>query len=292
MAKAVWLTEDLGLAPRGTLIHDAGASPATAATAARDAINQGANVIVGPIFSAQTPAVLQAAGDVPVITLSNDDTLAQIGAWVFGVTPRQSMQAVVSYAKSSGAQRIALVQSGDEVSARAGRALAEVAGAGVKTLPSVSAQTNPEDMRAALKTAGGGALPDIVYIPSRSERALAQGVAAVKAGVTTIGSLQWSSLPERDMKRLDKACFTGPDPVRFNQLSSNFRAHLEEDLGVISALAVDGVALAHSSGGNARLDRNASVEGLLGAAEFSARRTCLRTLSILRIDGGSVVRVA
>lgn len=291
MAKAVWLVEDFGGLPGRTQVLDAGDTPQSAAAAATEARTKGASIIVGPLFRTQTPAVLDAAGAIPVLTLSNDDALAEQGAWVLGVAPRQSLEAVANYAKSSGAKRLALVHSNGPLSERSHAALTTAARARRLTvLPSIPDSTPPSGVAAALRAAGQGQLPDIVYIPERQERAIAQAVSAVQAGVTTIGSLQWSGLPQNELKRLDKACFTGPDPVRFNSLSAAYRHNLEEEMGVIAALTVDAVAVAHEF--KAGEPPRKPITGLLGETSLNRNRTTTRALSILRIDGGNVVKVA
>ena len=290
MAKAVWLVEDFGGLPGRTQVIDAGETAQSAVAAVTEARAKGASIIVGPLFRTQTTAVLEVAGEVPVLTLSNDDALTARGAWVLGVTPRQSLEAVASYAQATGATRLALVQSVGPLSDRSQAALTTAARARRLTvLPSVPASTSPSGMATALRAAGAGQMPDIVYVPAREETAIAQAVAAVQAGVTTIGSLQWSGLPHNALKRLDKACFTGPDPVRFNSLSAAYRNNLEEEMGVIAALAVDAVAVAHefTAGGPPRKP----VTGLLGETSLNRDRTTTRDLSILRIDGGDVVKV-
>ncbi|MGV6848184.1 MAG: penicillin-binding protein activator [Marinibacterium sp.] len=291
MAKAIWLAEDLGAAPTRAQILDAGDSPETAAAAAARAVGDGANILVGPLLRQQVPATLQAAQAVPVLTLSNDDALTGQGAWVFGVTPAQSAGAVLRYARESGARRITMLAAPAALGSRAAGALSAGArGARATILPPVPAATAPADMGAALRQAGSGSLPDILYVPGTGAGVLDQAVAAVATGVTTIGSLQWSGLPEGQFSRLDKACFTGPDPVRFDRMSSSFRAQLDEDMGVIAALAVDAVAFARTNG--AKPAGRQPVDGLLGAVRFRPDRTAERALSVLRISGGGVARVA
>ena len=290
MAKAVWLVEDFSGSSNGkTTVLDAGETPQAAAQAARDAVARGANVIVGPVFRNQTPAVVEAAGSIPVMSLSNDTTLAATGAWVFGVTPAQSVDTVLRYAKGTGADRIAVLETGGALGRRASQAFQSGARqARVTALPAIPATTRPEDIRTALQQAGGGSMPDIVYVPETGKTALGQAEAAVRTGVTTIGSLQWSGLDQAQLGRLDKACFTGPDPIRFDRLSSLFRAQLEEEMGVIAALAVDAVGLAQSVGGGQALNARKSYPGLLGDTRFDRDKTCKRTLAILRIDDGAV----
>ena len=61
----------------GIDIFDAGSTPDSAVTAARTAVDSGAQMLVGPVFGAQAQAVSRAVGSrVPVVTLSNDASLA------------------------------------------------------------------------------------------------------------------------------------------------------------------------------------------------------------------------
>jgi hypothetical protein len=194
---------------------------------------------------------------------------------------------VLAYAAKTGAKRLAMLDTGSALDGRAARAFAT----GRKTgLPRVSAGTAPADMAGALRRAGGGVMPDLLYVPNAGPSALTQAVASVRAGVTTIGSLQWSGLAQGDLERLDKACFTGPDPVRFNRLSNAYRTQLEEEMGVIAALAVDAVEMAYHLQSNGRSTRK-PVEGLLGPTRFQRDGSFERQLAILRIDGGDVVPV-
>ncbi len=293
MAKAVWLQEDLGGLPERTFVLDAGETKEQAVSAAQDAVGKGANLLIGPLLRDQTPGVVRAAGQVPVMSLSNDNALAHSGAWVFGVTPRQSADAVLRYAKTAKTKQVAMMDSGDTLSGRAASALDQGARkAGITQVTKIPASTASGQIAETLRRAGGGQMPDILYVPTSDDLAQSQAVAAVGAGVTTIGSLQWSGLSRDAFLRLDKACYTGPDPVQFNRLSAAYLSQLDEQMGVIAALAVDAVALAHQVGGGARLDRKKPIQGLLGQYQFRPDRTLNRELAVLRINGGGVERVA
>ncbi|MEO0378848.1 MAG: penicillin-binding protein activator [Pseudomonadota bacterium] len=293
MAKTVWLVEDLSGQRGRTQVLDAGETAGTAGAAAQKAIAQGSNVIVGPLFRDQTPAVVKAAGQVPVISLSNDAALAQQGAWVFGVTPSQSAEAVLRYAKQSGARRVTMLETSGALGPRAHSALTKGARkARVTPLPTVPSATAPGGMRQAMMAAGGGQMPDIIYVPTSNQKILDQAIAAVETGVTTIGSLQWAGLPPKTLTRLDKACFVGPDPNQFNRLSATYRSQLDEEMGVIAALAVDAVAMAQQLGGRRSLQDRSPTNGLLGPTRFRPDRTAERTLAVLRITGTGVQRVA
>lgn len=293
MAKSIWLAEDMGVSPNRARILDSGNAPDTAAAAAAQAIAQGANVIVGPLFADQTRAVLKAANNVPVMTLSNDNALAQEGAWVLGVTPAQSVDAMLRYSREANASRITYLEMQGALGRRANAALLDgTRNSKLNLLPPIPGETSASQMAGAMRQVGGGKMPDIVYIPSAAPAALEKAVAAVGSGVTTIGSLQWSGLPPDQFKKLDKACFTGPDPAKFDALSAGFLTQLDEEMGVIGALAVDAVAVAQSAGGTSNIASHKPVDGLLGTTQFRSDHTCQRDLSILRIIGGGVSQVA
>jgi branched-chain amino acid transport system substrate-binding protein len=95
-----------------------------AAAAANDAISDGSKVILGPLFAADVRAVqnVARAAGIPVITFSNDASVAQAGTYVMGYQPGQEIARVVGYARSRGISKFgALVPQGryGDISAKA-----------------------------------------------------------------------------------------------------------------------------------------------------------------------------
>lgn len=88
---------------------DTQANPATAAAQARAAINEGANLIIGPLFSdnARAIAPITRPAGVSVITFSNDRSVAQPGVYLMGFQPEQQVARVVQYAHQTGLRRFA-----------------------------------------------------------------------------------------------------------------------------------------------------------------------------------------
>jgi branched-chain amino acid transport system substrate-binding protein len=76
----------------------------SATAAANAALADGAKIILGPLFAAEARAVLPVAraANVPMITFSNDASLADPGSWVLGFQPSQEVQRVVGYARQRG----------------------------------------------------------------------------------------------------------------------------------------------------------------------------------------------
>ena len=102
---ALFLSESdrLELLPRDT------EGPGGAAAAASSALDAGAELILGPIFAnaVQDVAPIARARNVPVISFSNDGTVAGNGVFVAGFTPENQIDRVVSFARSRGAQKFA-----------------------------------------------------------------------------------------------------------------------------------------------------------------------------------------
>ncbi len=93
------------------LPKDTGGDPARAASAAREAIAEGAAVILGPLFAAETSAVapIALAAGVPVLAFTTDASQARPGVWVLGQLPEPAVRRVVAAARAAGAERFALL---------------------------------------------------------------------------------------------------------------------------------------------------------------------------------------
>lgn len=78
-----------------------------AAAAARQAIADGNKLILGPLLSEDVSAVapIARAAKVPVLSFSNDTSVAGNGVFIMGFVPGQSVERVVKYARSKGHQR-------------------------------------------------------------------------------------------------------------------------------------------------------------------------------------------
>src|SRR5690606_24883287 len=87
-----------------------------AGTAAANAIRDGNKLILGPLLREDVSSVLARArpADVPLITFSNDTSVAAPDVFVMGHVPEQSVTRTVAYASQQGARRFAaLVPNGD-----------------------------------------------------------------------------------------------------------------------------------------------------------------------------------
>ncbi len=78
-----------------------------AAAAARQAVADGNKLILGPLLSEDVAAVAPIAREakVPVISFSNDSSVAGNGVFIMGFVPGQSVERVVAYSRAKGHQR-------------------------------------------------------------------------------------------------------------------------------------------------------------------------------------------
>ena len=98
--------EDVVLLPR-----DTGGTASGAREAARSAISDGADLILGPLFSAAAAAAGEAAAEagVPVIAFSTDETVAGDGVYLLSFPPGEEVRRVTEYVLGQGASRLAFI---------------------------------------------------------------------------------------------------------------------------------------------------------------------------------------
>lgn len=96
-----------------------------AQSAARAALAQGADVILGPIISDNVAAASQVAArsGVPLLAFSNDQTVADRGRYLLSFPPEAEVDRVVSYAAAQGVQNFAFLGPDDAYGRRVRRAL-------------------------------------------------------------------------------------------------------------------------------------------------------------------------
>lgn len=272
----------------GIDIVDSGSTAESAVTAARDAVAAGAQMIVGPVFSAQAEAV-SAAVRVPVVTLSNNTALAGGGTFVFGVTPAQSAQAVLSMAAQRNLRTVATVVPPGTFGTQSLEAAVQVGRALGLTMRPAVVQADGTGLVAALTQ--GSALPDAIYLPV-ADPSLASFADALRgSGVQLLGSTQWSALDLSGRPAFRDAWFAAPDPIRFAAFDDAFRAATGADGGIISGLAFDGVELLRILGQAGQLSargltRDEGFTGVLGPYRFLRSGLCERGLGVLRVGAG------
>src|SRR5579872_7139305 len=104
MALAEFLNPNLQL-----LIKDDGGTPQGAQAAAQQSVDEGAEIILGPLFAASVPPVAQVARGhgISVIAFSTDSSVANRGVYLLSFLPESDVNRVVEYAASAGKRSFA-----------------------------------------------------------------------------------------------------------------------------------------------------------------------------------------
>ncbi|MBO38125.1 MAG: hypothetical protein CMM75_02950 [Rhodospirillaceae bacterium] len=139
------------------LPRDTKGTPKGALLAARDAIQEGAQILLGPVFggSAQAIAPLASRAAINMVSFTNDRTVASDSTFVFGLLPEDRVKRIVSYAFLRGIRRFAALipegPFGNKVLSDYSKAVSQVGGVLVK---SARYDRNHSSLTAAVKNLG------------------------------------------------------------------------------------------------------------------------------------------
>ena len=278
-------------------VRDSGTTDETAVAAARAAVDGGAKMILGPLFSSQCRAVAAAVGrGIPVIALSNDSDIAGGNLFVFGITALQSAKTVIGFAAGRGVRRIGIVVPPGEYGARSIAAVTAVTTGFGLDLSDPVITDSAAGLIELVQNAGGGAVPDAVYLPSVSGPFAAQAAALKAAGLQILGSDQWSAIDPSRNDDLIGAWFPAPDPIGFEAFAIALRESSGAEPGILAGLAYDAVEMARLLGRFAQqnsdgLQREAGFNGVLGTYRFLADGQCERSLAVLSVSRGATTLI-
>ena len=296
MRDAATLGGDVLSAAGEMTLFDTADAPETAAAAAQAAVAGGARMIVGPLFGAQVAAVRQAAGaDIPILTLSNDTSVAGGGVYVLGVTPEQSAQSVLSFAARRGLDSVGVVAAPGEFGTRSAAAARAAGRATGQSVTEPVFETDPASAVTKLKAANGGAMPKAVYLPGAG--AELEGLAAAFRGeAQVLGSAQWSARDPANLPALRGAWYAAPDPLAFEPFALAYQETHGSSPGILAGVAFDGVETARLLGRIQEqtedgLLREKGFSGVIGPYRFDRSGLCSRGLAVLNVDAGAITLI-
>jgi len=149
-----------------------------AAVAARQAIAEGAKLILGPLTADEVRAVspLARAASVPIISYSNDESVAGNGVFLLGYSPEQSVERVIGFARARGLTNFAALVPKGVYGERAGGAfLAKVKAVGGTVVAMETFDRSPASVQAAVKRLGASSSYDALLIADVGRIALQAG---------------------------------------------------------------------------------------------------------------------
>ena len=291
-------------------VYNTGASPEQAATVATQAVNDGAKIILGPLYAdaANAAGIAVANRGVNVLAFSNNSSIAGNNVFVLGPTFDNTANRLVSYAGTKGIQNFSIVH-GDDLQGAVGRdAIANAVRNGGKTVGSV--QSYPMTQQGIISAAGpiansirssgsqavfltGGVNADLPLI------ATALPEQGIDPAVTQyIGLTRWDVTPQAlALPGLQGGIFAMPDTQMISLFESRYAAAYGQNPHPLAGLAFDGIAAigALLAQGNpealsvAGLTQSQGFQGTQGVFRLLPNGTNQRALAIAQIQNNQVV---
>jgi ABC-type branched-subunit amino acid transport system substrate-binding protein len=140
---------DILLMPKAT-----GGNAAGAQHAAQEAIGEGADLILGPLFAEEVTAIapITQAAQVPVVAFSSDSTVAGNGIYLLSFPPDQDVHRIVDYAALNNLTSFAaLIPEGDYGNRVRAAFVQAVADHGARVVALETYPPRPEEMNAPVK---------------------------------------------------------------------------------------------------------------------------------------------
>lgn len=271
-----------------------------AAAAARQAVADGNKLILGPLLSEDVAAVAPVARDakVPVLSFSNDSSVAGNGVFIMGFVPGQSVERVVAFSRAKGHQRFgALVPKtvyGDRSAAAFRSAVAEAGG----TLVAVESYDRSATALtgAARRLANAGAMDAVLIADSGGNAVRAVPVVKGTGNRQILGTELWNtdaSLGGNAAMR--GSWFASVSDGLYGQLASKYRTRFGKAPYRLASLGYDSVLLTvriarEWKPGTAfpasRLLAADGFGGIDGIFRFNNRGIAMRALEVSEVGAG------
>lgn len=285
------------------LVKDTGGTPEGARAAAQEAVSQGAELVLGPLFAQEVPAAAQVTrqAGIPMIAFSTDASVASQGVYLLSFLPRTDVQRIIPYAAANGHTAIAALLPDNAYGTVVEAALREtIASTGAHL---VVVQRYALD-RGAMQTAAEAVADivlagqaDAIYMPDGGDAVpfLAQIIAAKGVdldAVKLLGSGQWNDSRIKTESTLYGAWYPSPDESGFDSFAARYRAAYGIDPFPTASLGYDATILAAGLAANYGAQRYSvatitdpnGFRGIDGAFRFLSNGSNQRTLAIYQIN--------
>ena len=303
MALAEFNNPDLQL-----LVKDDGGSAPGAQQAAQQALDEGAEIILGPLFALTVGPVGRAARarGVPVIAFSTDTNVAARGVYLLSFLPEADVERIIGYAASQGRRSFAALVPDNVYGSVAEAAFKQAVGrAGGRV---IALERYPLD-RAQMQTpvrnvAQAASQADAIFVPDGTDAVPTIVQTLTANGIDTkrvqlLGTGLWEDAQIFSNPLLDGAWYAGPDSTGFRNFSARYRTRYGKDPVRTASLAYDAVALVAAlvkTQGRQRfsddvLTNSSGFTGIDGLFRFRPDGTNQRGLAVLRVSptGGQII---
>lgn len=291
------------------IYNTAGSAP-QAATVATAAVNDGAKIILGPVFAeaANAAGVAVANTNVNVLAFSNNTSIAGGNVFVLGPTFRNTAERLVRFAGRQGKSKIMVVHA-QNISGAAGKAAVDraIANVGAVNAGSTSYEFSPDGVVSAVsrvKNQIQASNADAVMFTSDSAGALPLFAQLLPETGVSSASTQFMGLTRWDIPAqtltlpgLQGGWFAMPDTTMNARFKARYSAAYGENPHPIAGLGFDGIAAigALVAAGNrdalskTALTQNSGFQGTNGIFRLRADGTNERGLAVAQVRDNQVV---
>jgi len=288
------------------LVKDDAGTPQGAQQGAQQAVDEGAEIILGPLFGQSVPAAAQVTRNrgISMIAFSTDSSVAGRGVYLLSFLPESDVSRIVEYAASTGKRSFAaflpenaygnVVEAAfkQAVARRNGRVIAfEKYNAAQMQTTAASIGPNLANADSLLLADDGDALVGVADT-------LAASGANLKR-LQLLGTGLWDNPRVFANANLRGGLYAAPDPSGFRNFAARYRTKYSGDPVRTATLAYDAVALiaalARTQGGQRFspevLTNPSGFAGIDGLFRFRSDGTNERGLAVMRAapGGGQIV---
>jgi hypothetical protein len=290
-------------------VYNTAGNAQTAAGRAQQAVNDGARIIIGPVYAdaANAAAVAVAPRNVNVLAFSNNTAIAGGNVFVLGSTFENTARRLTGFAASQGKGRIVIVH-GNDVPGQAGRdaILRSVSGTTAQVVGTVQYELSQQGVAAStaqIAAAVNDNAADAIFMTSTTAGALPLFSSLLpSAGIrpeTTqyIGLTRWD-IPAQNLALpgLQGGWFALPDPNRSAAFSARYTSVYGTQPHPIGGLAFDAIAAigALAAQGNpdaltrSALTQPGGFQGVSGVFRLRPDGTNERALAVATVRGGQI----
>jgi ABC-type branched-subunit amino acid transport system substrate-binding protein len=288
------------------LIKDDGGNPQGAQQGTQQALDEGAEIILGPLFALSVPATAQLARtrSISVIAYSTDSSVAGRGVYLLSFLPESDVNRIVEYAASTGKRSFAALLPdnayGTVVEATFKQAVGRKGGRIV-----AFEKYGADRATAARSVAPSLGQADALFLADDGESVVAVADALTAAGanlknIQLLGTGLWDNPRVFASPALQGGLYAAPDLAGFRGFSGRYRAKFNAEPVRTATLAYDAVALVAAlarTQGPQRFSQEALTNpsgfaGIDGLFRFRADGTNERGLAVMRVASGGSQPVA
>lgn len=284
------------------LVKDDAGTPQRAQQMAQQAVDEGAQIILGPLFGLSVPGVAQVARgrNIPVVAYSTDSSVTGRGVYLLSFLPESDVTRIVDYAAGTGKRSFAALLPenayGNVVEVAFKQAVARKGGRVVAfekySTDATQMQSAARNVAQALPSADALLLADDGDALARVSGTLRASGADLKR-VQLLGTGLWDSPRVFGDAALQGGVYAAPDPAGYRAFAKRYRAKYGQDPVRTATLAYDSVALVAAlakQGGQQFspevLTNPSGFTGIDGLFRFKADGTNERGLAVLRATAG------